>query len=269
MRKLYPFFVPLATLVLWFVFSGILPSYVLPQPADTFDQLVQGIENGRLISATGNTLTSALFGCVIAALIGIPAGYLLARHDILATMFGPVLAASQAIPAVALAPLLVIWLGYGTIPITILCTIIVIFPIIVTTALGYKGLDPDIIDAARLDGADGWQLISRIETPLAAPAILAGLRTGFTLSITGAVVGEMVMGGSGLGALLAASQGSTANVALLFAVIIVLAFLAISLYLLLTWAERHLDPGRISHEENRPSHQLRPDRSRGLFGWIK
>lgn len=268
MRRVEPLLIPLLTLILWWVVAAaqLLPPSILPHPLHTWDQLRHGFTAGVFTSATGYTLTAAGAGCLIAATAGVPVGYGIARNERMSAIFGPVLAASQAIPAVALAPLLVVWIGLGTTPITILCTIIVIFPIIVTTAVGYRGVDRDIIDAAKLDGAGRWGLITRIETPLAAPAILAGLRTGFTLSITGAVVGEMVMGGKGLGSVLAASQGSSANVSLMFALIIVLATLAITVYLALSWVERRLDPERIPGEEN-ASRTVSRGRTRGVFGW--
>ena len=101
--------------------------------------------------------------------------------------------------AVAIAPLLALWLGYGYLPIVVLCAVMVFFPISLTTAFGVTHIDPDIRDAARLDGAHRWSLLREIEYPLALPAILTGLRNGVTLSMTGAVVGEFVLGGRGLG----------------------------------------------------------------------
>jgi len=233
----------LAIIALWWgvAEAGTVPAYFLPHPQRVWDTLWLGLTEGTLVSAAGQTLSAAAIGCLAAALIGIPLGYLIARSRIIAATIGPYLAASQAIPAVALAPLLVIWIGYGLFPITVLCTIIVIFPVVISTALCIRAVDQDLIDAARLDGADRIDLIRRIEMPLASAAILAGIRTGFTLSVTGAVVGEMVMGGNGLGAALSKGQGSTANVAQLFAVIAILIVLAVGIYLLLTYVERLLD----------------------------
>lgn len=243
MRQLAPIIFGLAVLALWWCVAeaGTVPAYFLPHPVRVWDTLWLGLTQGSLIAASIQTLTAAAIGCIAATIIGIPLGYLIARSRIVAATIGPYLAASQAIPAVALAPLLVIWIGYGLLPITVLCTIIVIFPVVISTALGIRELDSDIIDAALLDGAGRVDLIRRIEMPLASPAILAGIRTGFTLSITGAVVGEMVMGGDGLGAALSKGQGSTANVAQLFAVIAILIVLAVGIYLLLTYVERVLD----------------------------
>lgn len=243
MRQLAPVIFGLAVLALWWCVAeaGTVPAYFLPHPVRVWDTLWLGLTQGSLIAASIQTLTAAAIGCIAATIIGIPLGYLIARSRIVAATIGPYLAASQAIPAVALAPLLVIWIGYGLLPITVLCTIIVIFPVVISTALGIRELDSDIIDAALLDGAGRVDLIRRIEMPLASPAILAGIRTGFTLSITGAVVGEMVMGGDGLGAALSKGQGSTANVAQLFAVIAILIVLAVGIYLLLTYVEKVLD----------------------------
>lgn len=243
MRQLAPIIFGLAVLALWWsaAEAGTLPAYFLPHPARVWQTLWHGLTQGTLLAAAGETLTAAAIGCLAATVIGIPLGYLIARSRVVAATIGPYLAASQAVPAVALAPLLVIWIGYGLLPITVLCTIIVIFPVVISTALGIRELDPDIIDAALLDGAGRLDLVRRIEMPLASPAILAGIRTGFTLSVTGAVVGEMVMGGNGLGAALSKGQGSTANVAQLFAVIAILIVLAVGIYLLLTYLERVLD----------------------------
>lgn len=245
-RSLPPVIFGVALIALWQIIAsaGVLPSYLLPAPADVVARLISGLRSGYLLSATGQTLLEALMGCLAAALIGIPVGYLLARSQLAALIIEPYLAASQAVPAVALAPLIVVWIGYGTLPITVLCTIIVVFPVIVSTATGLRTLNGEIVDAARLDGAAGLDLAWRIELPLAAPTILAGIRTGFTLSITGAIVGEMVMGGDGLGAALAAGQGSTSSTTYLFAVITLLALLAIGIYLSLHLLERRLDPLR-------------------------
>ena len=158
----------------------------------------------------------------------------MAKSRLLATALHPYLAAGQAIPAIVIAPLLVIWLGYGLIPNVILCMLIVLFPMVITTILGVQTLDQTLIDAAHVEGASGWSLLAHIEFPLALPALLAGVRTGLTLSVMGAVVGEFVSGGDqGLGALvqLAKEQFDTPA---LFATLIILGVLA-GLYYMTSW----------------------------------
>ena len=226
-------------LLWWFVTSfGIVNTHFLPSPQSAFTRLFSGWD--YYWQALVATLLEAFLGCLVAALIGIPLGYLIAKSRLFSLMIQPYLAASQAVPAVAVAPLLTIWIGYGLAPIVVLCAIMVAFPVIVNTAVGIKHIDPDLIGAARIDGARGLTLIRHIEAPLAAPAILAGLRTGFTLSVTGAVVGEMVIGGRGLGILLTGAQNS-ADTTGMFATIILLAAVAMLIYWLLTLAERKAD----------------------------
>ena len=133
--------------------------------------------------------------------------------------------------------MLTIWIGYGTVSITVLCAIMVVFPMIVTTAAGISRVDADVLGAARLDGAHGLRLARSVELPMAAPSILAGLRTGFTLSFTGAVVGEMVTGGDGLGLTLTSAQHS-ADVTGMFAAIALLAACAMCVYTLFGLFER-------------------------------
>lgn len=186
-----------------------------------------------MITSAWQTLHIAVIGSLIAAFIGIPVGFGITHYQPFSAALEPYLAASQAIPAVAFAPLLVLWVGYGMAPIVILCVLMVIFPIIINTAVGVRDVDPDILDAARLDGASGMRLMKSIEFPLALPAILAGIRTGFTLSITGAVVGELVIGGQrGLGIELTTAQHLN-DAPGMFATIAILAVLAIGMYLAL------------------------------------
>ena len=170
-------------------------------------------------------------GFALGAVVALPLGYAVARSRWLAWAIQPYLAASQAMPAVALAPLLVVWLGYGLPPTAALGALIAFFPATIATTLGLRALDPNILDAARVDGAGRWALLRHIELPLALPAILAGLRTSLTLSVTGAVVSEFVLGGDGggLGSQLTQALGHF-NTAGIFAILIMLALMAAALY---------------------------------------
>jgi len=146
----------------------------------------------------------------------------------------PYLAAGQAIPAIVIFPLLTLWFGYGLIPIFILCMLVVLFPMVITTALGFQTIDQSLVDAARVEGASGWSMFAHIEFPLALPAILAAIRTGLTLSIVGAIVGEFVnQVDQGLGFLVLSARDQF-DTALLFATLIVMAGLA-TLYYGASW----------------------------------
>ncbi|TMC89290.1 MAG: ABC transporter permease subunit, partial [Chloroflexi bacterium] len=122
----------------------------------------------------------------------------------------------------------------GLIPIMIVCMLVVFFPMVITIAFGVQTIDKALTDAARVEGASGWPLLTMIEFPLALPAILAAVRTGLTLSITGALVGEFVSAGDqGLGALVQVAREQF-NTPLLFATLVVLAVLA-AVYYSTTW----------------------------------
>ena len=140
-------------------------------------------------------------------------------------------------PAIAIAPILVLWVGYGITPVIVLCALMVFFPILVSTVVGLRHIDSELLEAAALDGATGWTMAAQMELPLAAPAILGGLRNGFALSVTGAVVGEMVMGGSGLGQVLTQMR-SNVDTAGMFVIITILCIMATILYVIVYRIER-------------------------------
>ncbi|MDT3399854.1 ABC transporter permease subunit [Streptomyces sp. B1866] len=182
-------------------------------------------------------MREAMAGSGMGVGAALPLGYLIARSRLAAAALQPYVAASQAVPAVAVAPLLTLWLGYGLLPIAVLCALLVFFPVLVNTVLGLRTLDADVLNAARVDGVGGWGLLWHIELPLALPSILAGVRGGLTLSVTGAVVGEFVVGGEGLGQLLSVQRGEADTIGL-FSTLVMLALLAAVLYGVVRVAER-------------------------------
>ncbi|WP_223402708.1 ABC transporter permease [Occultella gossypii] len=226
-------------LIAWQGLATLLPDRVLPTPTAVASRFVLELREGGLLGFAGHTLTEAVLGSLLGLAVAVPLGYLVARSRLVASAIGPYLAASQAIPAVALAPLLVVWFGYGLLPTALLCALLVFFPIFVNTTLGLSTLDPDVIGAAKVDGAGRWRLLVHIEGPLALPALLAGIRNGFVLSVTGAVVGEFVMGGQGLGLLLSVYRDRS-DVEGMFAVLVALVALAISVFYLIRSLERRI-----------------------------
>ncbi len=226
-----PLLLGVLSLALWstLVRSGVVATYLLPAPSEVLRVFWQSVTNGLIWEYARTTLVESIEGFVVGTLIGLVTGYSISRSGLLARVLEPYLAASQALPAIALAPLLVLWLGYGTTPVVALCALIVFFPVHVNTALGVRTLDQEILDAARVDGAGGWALLRNFELPLALPSILAGMRNGLTLSITGAVVGEFVIGDRGLGGLLTIARGNF-NTPLVFATLLTLAIMASVFY---------------------------------------
>lgn len=213
---------------------GSVNRLLLPAPADVWAKLMDGLSAGYIQQNALVTIEESVLGFLLAVIVALPMGYGLAKSRLFASAVQPYLAAAQAIPAIVIAPLLVLWLDYGSQPNVILCMLIVLFPMVITTRLGVQTIDPTLIDAARVEGASGWSLLAYIEFPLALPAILAGVRTGLTLSITGALVGEFVSGGDqGLGSLLLQAR-ERYDVPLLFATLVILAILA-ALYYSASW----------------------------------
>lgn len=223
-------------LLVWYLSTayGHVPSLILPAPGDVFASLGSGLSSGLFQSNALVTIQESLFGFLLALAVALPLGYGLAKSRLIAAAVHPYLAAAQAIPAIVIAPLLGLWLGYGPGPNLILCTLIVLFPMVITTILGVQTIDPEVTDAARLDGASGWSLLARVEFPLALPAVLAGVRTSLTLSITGALVGELVNNSpTGLGYLILLAKNQY-DLALMFATLVILAVLA-ALYYGVSW----------------------------------
>lgn len=228
-----------AILAVWWGVTamGDIAPWALPTPGLVVQRLGTDVSAPWMWQAIGITFAEALLGSLLGAVVAFPLAFLICHVPLVGAAVEPFLGATQAIPAIALAPLLVLWIGYGTGPIVVLCALMVFFPILVTTTLGLRHLDRDILGAAALDGAGTWRLIWNIEIPLAAPAMLSGLRNGCALSVTGAVVGEMVMGGTGLGQVLT-TQRNNLDTPGMFVTIAVLCALATALYGALLAVER-------------------------------
>ncbi len=219
--------------------TGAVSEFFLPFPIDVLRSFWNALISDSLLDYVQTTLVESLAGCALGALVALPLGYVIVHSRLAASAIQPYLAASQALPAVAIAPLMALWLPYGLSPVIALCALIVFFPMVITTVLGLRMLDRDVLDAARTEGAGWWKLLWYIEFPLALPSILAGVRTSLTLSITGAVVGEFVIGGQGLGELLLIDR-SYADSAGVFATLLTLALLAAILYGAVRLLERRL-----------------------------
>jgi NitT/TauT family transport system permease protein len=233
-----PVVLALVVLLGWYISTASIHSAAinlfLPNPADVLSSLSDGISSGMFWNYIAVTIQESILGFLLAVAIAFPLGYGLVKSRLLSRAVHPYLAAGQAIPAVVIAPLLGLWLGYGKMTNMIICMLVVFFPMVMNTVLGLQTMDREVVDAARVEGASGWSLLANIEFPLALPAILTAIRTGFTLSITGALVGELVVGGDqGLGALVMQAYHNY-NTPLMFATLIILAALA-ALYYGSTW----------------------------------
>ncbi len=232
-----PVVLGIVVVVVWALLAATLGPVLVPSPADLATRLVAEVADGDLLLGAASTFGVSALGCLLGLLVALPLGYLLASSTTASAALGPYLAASQAIPAVAFAPLLALWFGYGPFPKALLCALLVFFPILLNTVLGLTTIDRDVVDAARVDGAGRWQLLVHIQSQMALPSVLTGVRNGFVLSITGAVVGEFVMGGRGLGELLTVFRDRVDTEGMV-ATLVVMAALAVAINLAVRGLER-------------------------------
>jgi len=228
-------------LVLWqaIVWLGRYPSFILPSPAAVAVRWVRLLLTGTLWLHVKVTLTEILIGLGLGTVVATLLGYLLAHSPLAEQLLSPFIVASQSVPTVAIAPLLVIWFGSGILSKILVCALIVFFPILVNTVVGVRGVGEDLQDLMRTLEASRWQRIWMLEVPAALPTLLGGLKVGATLAVIGAVVGEFVAADQGLGYLLKQGQ-QVYDTAQVFVGIGTLVILAQVLYGIVAFAERSL-----------------------------
>ena len=230
-----------AGLLAWWTaarYSG-LPSFILPSPGQVWMRFLRALSDGSLFFHAGVTLFEILTGLLVGALTATVLGYLVAKSRALERILSPYLVASQAVPLVAIAPLLVIWFGPGIFSKILICALIVFFPVLVNTVVGVRAVPTALHDLMRSLRATRGQILLKLEIPASLPVFLGGLRIGATLSVIGAVVGELVGADMGLGFLINVGRGQY-DTALVFVAIFTLVILALSLYGLVAWAEKRL-----------------------------
>ena len=218
---------------------GEYPSFILPDPQSVFAELQKIMANGVLWFHIEATLLEMAGGLALGLCTATILGYLLAKNPFLEKLIGPYIVASQSVPAVAIAPLLIIWFGTGKISKILVCALVVFFPILINTIIGIRSVDAGLKTLMRSLHASRWQTFIKLEVPASLPVLLGGLKIGVTLSVIGAVVGEFVGADRGLGYLINLSKGLF-NTSLMFVALIALTTISLSLYLLITGLERWL-----------------------------
>ena len=216
-----------------------LPPFILPTPLLVGERWLAAAASGLLWQHTAYTLQATLGGFALALVLALLLGYVLAHARRLERVVTPLLAASQAIPVVAVAPLIILWLGTGQFSRTVIAALITFLPMLVNTITAVRGIPRELVEMARINGAERLDLVRYVELPLALPVIFAGVRSGLALATTGAVVGEFVAGRYGLGALINIARGLF-DTPLIFVALVTLALLTLTFYLAATLLERVL-----------------------------
>jgi NitT/TauT family transport system permease protein len=224
-----------------------IPPYQIPAPWDVMITLWQEWPN-LLVQAWPTTLAT-LWGFALSALFGIPVAMLIAGSKTVEDYVYPLLVFSQSIPKIAIAPLFVVWFGFGLLPKVLSAFLLGFFPVVVSAVQGFKSVDPDMFDLVRALQANRWQIFRIVSLPHALPSIFAGLKVSITLAVVGAVVGEFVGANSGIGFVLQRSIGNF-ELPLMFAALLVLALIGVVLFWLIDVVERLLIPWHASQRHN-------------------
>lgn len=235
----------LLILIAWKVLVSVqgYKTFVLPAPdivvLRLFQSLGDGFAPGSLLWHGRATLIAALGGFAIALVVSLFLGYLLAHMPRLERAFAPLLAGIQAVPIVAVAPLIVLWIGADMRAKIVVAALVTFFPILSSTIVALRGVPRELRDMAQISGATAWQVLRYIELPLSLPVLFSGIKAGLALATTGAVVGEFVAGREGLGALINISRGLF-DTPLMFVALLTLVIITLAFYLVATLLERAL-----------------------------
>ena len=235
-----PLSLALLLLFWWLVTrTASLPAFILPSPVQVAVRFWKALADGSLLDNTLATLTEVLLGLLAGTVTAVVLGYAIAKSRLFERLVAPYLVATQAIPIVAIAPLLVIWFGPGIFSKVLICALIVFFPVLVNTVVGVRAVPRPLHDLMGSLYATPAQTLRHLELPAALPILLGGLRIGATLSVIGAVVGELVGSDKGLGFLVNVARGQY-DTALVFVTVFTLILLALALYGMVALAESKL-----------------------------
>ncbi len=232
----------LLLILVWHLLTvlGDYDRFILPGPADVWAQFQVVLADGRLLRHTLITFSEIIPGLLIGVLIAAPLGYLLANSPLANRLISPYLIASQAIPIIAIAPLLTIWVQSTYWSRVLVAVLVVFFPILVNVIAGLRSVPDELYEVMVSLRATRGQIFRKLEFPAALPVLLAGLKVGATLAVIGTLVGEFVQPKSeGLGFLLVTARYQF-KTDLVFVVLLTLAALALSLYGVVALAERRL-----------------------------
>jgi NitT/TauT family transport system permease protein len=212
---------------------------VLPAPSDVWNAI--SAQPHLLLDSTYYTTTETLIGFALAIAVAVPLAVGISFSPVLQRTIYPLLLASQSVPKVALAPVVLVWFGYGANSRIFIVIIVAFFPIIVDTALGLRMTPPELLELSRSLRSSRWQTFSKVQFRGALPHFFSGLRIAITLAVVGAVIGEFVGSDRGLGNLILTAT-SQADTPLAFAALALLSVLGIVLFILVVLAEHLVTP---------------------------
>jgi NitT/TauT family transport system permease protein len=240
----------LSMFLLWQLAVELLhvKEYILPSPLAAFKTL--GKANYQWSVNFLTTLYAVLGAFVLSAILGVALAIIIVWNDMLMRTIMPILVLFNTLPKVALAPLFVIWLGYGVWPNIVIGTTIAFFPMVVNTAVGLAAAEPEMLELVRALQASRWQIFVKIRFPNALPYIFTGLKLNATMSVIGAIVGEFVASERGLGSLII-TGGVTMETPMIFASLMLISALGLALYGVVVAVEQLVAPWAFREEPNK------------------
>lgn len=252
-ERLLPFIGIGVFLVIWQILVTILdvPTYLLPKPTEILETIIDNFSS--LMSHTWITGYEMILGYLMAIAIAIPLAVAITSYRRFDRFITPILLFFQTVPKIAIAPLFLVWFGFGPFPKVLVAFLISFFPIVIDTAIGLRSISTEMIDLARSMGATKLQLFMRFRFPTSLPYVFSGLKVAATLAVVGAVVGEFVGADKGLGYLLLVSN-SNLDTPLLFASIVCLTALGLILFYVIELLEHLFIPWHVSRRVDGSEH---------------
>ncbi len=235
----------LAVLALWQI--GVMlceiKEFILPTPLTILAQLFlpRYASQHQWLTHISTTLSEIVFSFCVTAVVGIFAAILMTWSRILRQIITPIIILFNSLPKIALAPLFLLWFGYGIIPNVMIAFLVAFFPIVINTFTGLNAVDEDLLDLVRYLHASKWQVFVKIQLPNSLPYIFSGFKISTTLCVVGAIVGEFIASTKGLGFLMKSAQGYM-NTALMFASLLLISMLGLGFFGCIALLEHWLMP---------------------------
>lgn len=223
----------------WHVSTAFLgvPKYLIPSPESVWKILAQHPE--MFAANTLVTFRELMLGFFLSVALAVPLALFISYSRTFESFVNPIIVISQALPKIAIAPLLLVWFGFGEFPKVLMAALIAFFPMLVSATTGFKGIEPDVVSLARSTGASELRVFWKIRLPSALPAMFGGLKLAITFAVIGAIIGEFLSGDYGLGYLIQSASGAQ-RTDMLFAALIIISLVSVALFYAVEFAERKL-----------------------------
>ena len=247
-RNWHPVVFVIAVLGLWWVATALkwVQPFIIPSPGDTWNAFADNVP--YLMQHTWVTTYETVIGFVIAVVVGLFVAVVMVYSKGLEQTLYPVILFAQVIPKIAIAPLFVVWLGFGASPKILVAVLMAFFPVVISGLAGLRTVDPEILQLTSTMGAGKFKTFLKVRLPASLPELLSGLKVAATLAVTGAVVGEFVGANEGLGYVILQANGNL-DTAMLFAALIIMSLMGVVLFAIIQIAEKFLIPWHSSKRD--------------------